>query len=86
MENNKLKYILAKQKAISQNPSLQNKNIYIKMRYEDFALAYGMEIKSDFEDMLFLAKRIEDYRLGEKVKTILLEKDLIKIWLIKNVE
>lgn len=86
MENNKLKYIIAKQKSISQNPSLQNKNIFIKMRYEDFALAYGMEITSDFEDMLFLAKRIEDYRLGEKVKTILLEKELIKVWLVKNVE
>ena len=56
------------------------------MKYEDFALAYGMEISSGFEDMAFLARRIQDYRLGEKIKAILLEKDLIKVWLIKNVD
>jgi hypothetical protein len=86
MDNNKLKYILAKQQAISKNPSLQNKNVFIKMKYEDFALAYGMEISSSFEDMAFLARRIQDYRLGEKIKAILLEKDLIKVWLIKNAD
>jgi hypothetical protein len=84
MENEKLKYIIAKQKIAEKNPEFQNKNIYLKIKYSDFGLAYGMQIEQEFSDMLFLAKRIEEYRSGEKVKAISLEKDFIKVWLIKN--
>lgn len=84
MDNNKLKYILAKQKATIANPAKESKEFFLKMKYDDFGLAYNMKIDYDFEDIFFLAKRIEEYREGQKVKTIVLEKEFIKIWLVKN--
>lgn len=81
MENDKLKYILLKQKLATTRPAQQAKEFFLKMKYEDFGLAYGMKIDYEFDDMFFLAKRIEEYREGQRVKTIILEKDVIKIWL-----
>ncbi len=82
MENEKLKYIQAKQR-IAQSKGVPSKpqEVCLKISYKDFGLAYGMEIDYSFDDLPFLAKRIEEYRANEKVKAILLEKDIVKIWL-----
>lgn len=86
MENDKLKYILAKQNRLSQSKEETFLPVgqTLKMKYVDFNIAYGMTIDYDFDGFDFLAKRIEEYREGQKVKAILLEKDFIRIFLIKN--
>lgn len=87
MENPKTKHILARQKLLLRERSPQEaqvKDQIIKMKYSDFNLTYNTRVDPDFDDMLFLAQRIEEYRAGQKVRAILLEKDFIKVFLVKH--
>lgn len=87
MENEKLKYILAKQKnAAAQPVQAKASELTLKMKYNDFNLAYSMDIDETFDNFVFLASRIEEYRSSQKVRALLLEKDFIKIFLVKNAE